>query len=260
MNLPTSRVEPPGWSHTQGDSDAGAVSGGQGTLLGHVLGLPSQVVETFWDSRQPHVFAEELALVDCATPKRRNDFLTGRQCAHAALSALGVRPAPLLRDGAGAPVWPAGVVGSITHSRGYRAAAVAPRAEIAAIGVDAEPNERMSSGVLEAVGAPVELSAVKLMRGSDVALDRLLLSAKESVFKAMYSMTSTPTLVRESVILLAADGSFTVYAAAERERGELMRNISGRWIAAGGMLATAALIPACAAPWAVPDGECSGPG
>ncbi|MFD3676463.1 hypothetical protein [Streptomyces sp. NPDC058613] len=38
------------------------------------------------------------------------------------------------------PVWPSGIVGSMTHCTGYRAAAVARTGHLVALGVDAEPN------------------------------------------------------------------------------------------------------------------------
>ncbi|HEY3692789.1 MAG TPA: hypothetical protein VGL46_21300 [Pseudonocardiaceae bacterium] len=39
------------------------------------------------------------------------------------------------------PVWPPGVVGSLTHCTGYRAAAVAHRRGVLTVGIDAEPHE-----------------------------------------------------------------------------------------------------------------------
>ncbi|MFC9329471.1 hypothetical protein [Kitasatospora sp. NPDC057015] len=56
---------------------------------------------------------------------------------------LGLPPAPVLRGPSGEPVWPRGLIGSMTHTRGYHAAVVAPSRSILAIGVDAEPNQRL---------------------------------------------------------------------------------------------------------------------
>jgi len=81
---------------------------------------------------------EEEQLVADAAEKRRRDFALGRTCAHAALAQLAQRSGPLLRGQDGAPCWPAGLAGSITHTRGYAAALVARAADFSGLGVDAE--------------------------------------------------------------------------------------------------------------------------
>ena len=68
---------------------------------------------------------QEEELVAQAAPKRRRDFALGRACARAALSDLGQPDAVIGQGENGAPLWPAGVVGSITHTKGYAAALVA---------------------------------------------------------------------------------------------------------------------------------------
>jgi enterobactin synthetase component D len=75
-----------------------------------------------------------------AVPKRQREFLAGRRAARQALASLDIAwaAAPLERGPGGAPVWPAGVVGSITHTRGYVAAVAAKETDAVAIGVDAE--------------------------------------------------------------------------------------------------------------------------
>ena len=78
------------------------------------------------DADQPVFLApQEDMLVAQAGPKRRRDFALGRACAHAALSTLGHDMAVIGRRENGAPHWPDGVVGSITHTSGYAAALVA---------------------------------------------------------------------------------------------------------------------------------------
>src|SRR5688572_29707947 len=55
-----------------------------------------------------------------AVPKRQAEFRAGRYCAMTALTALDARFAgcEVGRADSGAPVWPAGIVGSISHSDG----------------------------------------------------------------------------------------------------------------------------------------------
>src|SRR5450830_253804 len=74
-----------------------------------------------------------------AVPARIAEFAAGRHCAHQALQAFGVAAdVPLLRGPRREPLWPAGLVGSITHTAGYCAAVVAPASACAGLGIDAE--------------------------------------------------------------------------------------------------------------------------
>jgi 4'-phosphopantetheinyl transferase EntD len=104
--------------------------------------LPSEVayVEAFGDLPDVKLFPEEETLIARAVGKRRREFTTARSCARSALAALGVAPMPILPGERGAPQWPPGFVGSITHCAGYRAAAVARSRDVLTIGVDAEPD------------------------------------------------------------------------------------------------------------------------
>nr|WP_245651785.1 hypothetical protein [Streptosporangium amethystogenes] len=108
----------------------------------------------------------------------RREFTTARWCARDALGHLGYPPMPVLPGAKGAPVWPPGVVGSITHCAGYRAAAVARSGDVATLGIDAEPNKPLPSGILEVITVDEELRRVTdlLRRDPSVRWDRLLFS------------------------------------------------------------------------------------
>lgn len=151
-------------------------------------------VEVEWtrgDAEGIALFPEEEAAVLRAVRKRRREFATGRACARAALARLGLPAQPIPPGDSREPLWPAGIVGSITHCEGYRACAVARAADIATVGIDAEPDEPLPSGVLEVIARPEELTAVReaLRLHPGVNWDRLLFSAKECVFKAWFPLT-----------------------------------------------------------------------
>ncbi|WP_158717200.1 4'-phosphopantetheinyl transferase family protein [Streptomyces sp. NRRL F-4474] len=82
-----------------------------------------------------------MASLRAAVAARRREFATVRRCARQSLAALGIPPMPLLPGERGAPLWPRGTVGSMTHCLGYRAAAAARADEITALGIDAEPHQ-----------------------------------------------------------------------------------------------------------------------
>jgi hypothetical protein len=90
--------------------------------------LPPDVEVAMYDPSMAHdVHCDELRLMASAVPRRRAEFAAGRACARAALRRLGINGWPLLVGSKREPLWPAGVVGSITHTDGLVAAAVSRR-------------------------------------------------------------------------------------------------------------------------------------
>ena len=212
--------------------------------------LPATVAsaEAFTDPPDAVLFPQEEALMATAAGKRRREFATARSCARTALAELGVTPAPILRGERGEPRWPPGFVGSITHCAGYRAAAVARAIDVLAIGVDAEPDEPLPDGVLDIVSGPGERERLRRLAAAAPATcwDRLLFSAKESVYKAWFPLTGR-WLDYEDVDLSidAADGTFgaRLLTDATRAGGFLLTGFAGRWLASDGLIVTAVTVP-----------------
>lgn len=154
--------------------------------------LPACViaVEARRDCLDVKLFPEEEALVARAVEKRRREFTTARVCARAALRELGFAPVSILTGERGEPLWPVGAVGSITHCDGYRACAVARSSEVLSIGIDAEPNAALPDGLLGDIARPEELPGLRRLGREfpEVHWDRLLFSAKESVYKAWFPL------------------------------------------------------------------------
>jgi 4'-phosphopantetheinyl transferase EntD len=71
-----------------------------------------------------------------ATQKRQREFLAGRWCAKQALQGLGAGSTHVAMAGDRAPIWPDGVVGSITDTGDFAAAAVAWAADVAGLGIE----------------------------------------------------------------------------------------------------------------------------
>jgi 4'-phosphopantetheinyl transferase EntD len=133
------------------------------------------------------LLAPEAAQVGRAVEKRVREHATGRACARRALARLGFEPRPLLAGPRREPQWPAGVVGSITHCPGYCASAVARRADLASLGIDAEVHAALPDGVLGLISRPRERAWLE-QAPAEVHWDRVLFSAKESVFKAWFPL------------------------------------------------------------------------
>ncbi|MDQ6910424.1 MAG: hypothetical protein M3Z84_06530 [Actinomycetota bacterium] len=75
-----------------------------------------------------------------AAPQRRREFLGGRACAHAALSAIGRDDGPTAVGARHEPTWPPGVVGSISHGGEWAGAVVALDVDAIGLGLDIEPS------------------------------------------------------------------------------------------------------------------------
>ena len=181
--------------------------------------------------------AEE-ALVRSAGPGRRAEFAAGRACARAALAALGLPAAPVLAGRAGEPRWPPGVTGSITHCDGYRACAVARIADVAGVGIDAEPDAGLPAGLIESVADHAERAWLARQAASAPAVcwDRLLFSAKEAAGKLWYPLTGRWPGFGEITVFPDAAGGFEAQVAGSR--------LAGRWLARDGLIVTAVTWPA----------------
>jgi 4'-phosphopantetheinyl transferase EntD len=206
------------------------------------------VAEAFADRPGETVFPGEEDLIAKAVDVRRREFVTGRRCAREALAALG-HPAAPIRPGPGRdPQWPAGVVGSITHCAGYRAAAVAPDAVVAGIGIDAEPNAALPEGVARAVTVPDELPQLAALDRAhpEIHWGRLLFSAKESVYKAWYPLTGRWLGFEDARVTIdAVSRTFTAHllaAGTRRDGGPPLTELTGRYATGSGLIVTATTV------------------
>ena len=205
--------------------------------------------ESFGGSLGTGLFPEEEMLVARATEKRRQDFTAGRECARSALSALGVAAAPILRGYRGAPQWPDGIVGSITHCTGYVAAVVARTEDLATIGLDAEPNAALPGGVLELISLPAERVRLRELAAASpgIGWDRLLFCAKEAVYKAWFPLTGQWLGFADADITIdATERAFTarLQVPAPVINGSPLTSFNGRWRASDDLLLAAIALPA----------------
>jgi 4'-phosphopantetheinyl transferase EntD len=208
-----------------------------------------RAVDTTADASEDALWPAERAVLERAVPKRRIEFATVRVCARAALAELGVPPAPILPGPRGAPGWPAGIVGSMTHCAGYRGAAVASEEFAASIGIDAEPHGPLPGGVLEAIARPEERGWLAELAASapQVHWDRLLFSMKESVYKAWFPLTGSWLDFDEaSITVQPADGMFTAVLQVPGPvvDGRELTAFTGRFSTTDDLVLTAIAVPA----------------
>ncbi|PZS36917.1 MAG: 4'-phosphopantetheinyl transferase [Pseudonocardiales bacterium] len=194
-----------------------------------------EVAESFGDLPYAPLFADERAQIARAVLSRRAEFATTRHCARRALSQLGCPPQSIPVRDQGMPGWPNGYSGSLTHCKGYRAAAVSRSTYATAIGIDAEPAEALPPEIVDAVATPVERESLAHLRRRHPAVpwDRVMFSAKESVYKAWYAITHRWLGHHDVCLRLdAARGRFCVtfgVVALPVAGVTIRREMTGRW-------------------------------
>jgi 4'-phosphopantetheinyl transferase EntD len=196
------------------------------------------VVALHGDDPDAIALPEELALLGGAVAARQAEFATARHCARLALRRIGVPDGPILRGPKREPVWPAGIVGSITHCTGYRAAAVAHATDILTIGIDAEPHEAIRDRVIERILRDEE-RAWLATAPTGIHWDRLIFSAKESVYKAWFPLAQAWLGFEDaSVTVDPVAGTFHARLVIDPPTG-VPAEFPGRYLIADGLVLTA---------------------
>jgi 4'-phosphopantetheinyl transferase EntD len=218
-------------------------------LIEAILPTVAAVEEAFGDPPGAALFPQEEAVIARAVDKRRREFTTTRACARAALARLGLPPVAIVPGQRGAPQWPDGVVGSMTHCAGYRACAVARDKDLLTIGLDAEPHDKLPDGVLGAVASEEERKRLATLAAAAPGThwDRILFSAKESVYKAWFPLTLRWLgFEHASVTIDPEAGTFTarLLVAGPRVNDLPLTAFSGRWLIDRGLIVTAIAVPA----------------
>jgi 4'-phosphopantetheinyl transferase EntD len=217
-------------------------------MLERVLPVDVAVATSRDDCGGGDLFPAEEAAIARAVEKRRLEFATGRACARRALAKLGVPPQPILSGSGGAPSWPAGTVGSITHCEGYRACAVARAADLLTVGIDAEPHEPLPEALLGDIALPRELAWLRasLRESPEVRWDRLLFCAKEAVYKAWFPLAQRWLGFEDAFVSVdTVGGTFSarLLVGGPLVGGRELSGFSGRWIVDEGIVLAAIAEP-----------------
>ncbi len=175
------------------------------------------------DSSVPPVFPllpeEEEFLVGLNSAKRQSEFSLGRRCAHQALAKFKLESEPILRNtDTNEPCWPKDVLGSITHSGKYAAAAVGMVGDISGIGIDLECLSRVVDfNISRHVCVEKELEWLKSLTPDQANLGlRIIFSAKESIFKCLFPISKTYLYFKDATVTVdEANTEFTFTLSKE---------------------------------------------
>jgi 4'-phosphopantetheinyl transferase EntD len=218
------------------------------TLLARLLPDNVSTAELYSDPPDLAPLPEEEPLIAKSVAKRRNEFITVRYCARQALAELGFAPVPILKGDKGEPCWPDGVVGSLTHTEGFRGAAVATRDVVRSVGIDAEPHDVLPNGVLDAISLPAERAEISALPAG-LHWDRILFCAKEATYKAWYPLTQRWLGFEDAHIVFDVDEDSTTGGFVSRVlidpaalSGPPLTALRGRWSVRDGLALTAIVL------------------
>ena len=210
-------------------------------MIERLLPPKVSVVAVRGDDPDAIALPEEQVLLGGAVAARRVEFATARHCARLALRRIGAPDGPILRGPKREPVWPEGIVGSITHCTGYRAAAVALASEVLTVGIDAEPHAALPARVAERVLDAEERDWLA-RAPAGVHWGRLIFSAKESVYKAWFPLARRWLGFDEATVAVdPAAGTFHARLLVELPAG-VPGEFVGRFLVEDGLVLTAIAI------------------
>lgn len=193
----------------------------------------------------PDVYADEAISVMHAVPRRRLEFAMGRDCARRAMATLGHAKVPLPRGQDRVPVWPADLVGSITHTDDWTAAAVARRDDgFVAIGIDLEPAEPLSPDLWPSICTPEEQTKLAGICDMTPGLAaRLAFCTKEAAFKCQYPISGA--MLEFSDLGMDVDAKAGTFTATYQRAASPFRvgdRLVGRFAISAGHIASAVVM------------------
>lgn len=200
------------------------------------VGDPAEEAAPLWP-------AEE-ALITRAVPKRRREFAMGRHCARQALAALGVQAYPLVNGENREPIWPTGIVGSLSHTAGLVAVVVARQSVYASLGIDVEPEEGLAIEIEEKIATPNERAWLDQFVGDERGLmARVIFSAKECFYKCQHSVSQTFMGFQDASTTFEGD-RFVITFRKDVPPFRAGASLTGRWVRRDGFILTGMHLPA----------------
>lgn len=160
-------------------------------------------------------------MMDESGSARRAEFLAGRLAAAEAMRRLDIEPGGVLgRTPDGAPAWPDGIAGSISHHSGVACAVVS--ADARGIGVDIAP--LLAESQLRAVARRclVDPERERWQSAREVAV---VFAAKETIYKAAHPRVGRYVGFDEADVIEQTGGAWTA-----RLGEQLAREIGMGWV------------------------------
>jgi 4'-phosphopantetheinyl transferase EntD len=136
------------------------------------------------------LWPEEKLLTVNFSSRRMGYFSTGRFCAREAIRQILGEECPVGIESSGAPRWPPGIAGSISHTEGLTGAIVAAAEDYPSIGLDIEKRMAVDRSLWEMLFDETEQQRLNASSVPD-ELATLYFSMKEAYYKMQFPLTRT---------------------------------------------------------------------
>jgi enterobactin synthetase component D len=178
------------------------------------------------------ILPEELALVADAVERRRREFMTGRWLARAGLRHLGLPDRPILMGRLRNPLWPDGVLGTLSHDGELCAVALRRAGAVRGIGIDlmslAQRAGRVADLAPMFVTSAGEMESIATLNvPADPAM--LLFSLKEAAIKAL-SFRLVDFIDMRAIEICRAGDLFEIRMADGAIQAELSAAVTDRYL------------------------------
>jgi len=162
------------------------------------------------DGDLPPLRKEEEPAIGKAIEKRRREFMAGRAAARAAMAAIDMPEIAIEAGPDRAPVWPYGLVGSISHSGCVALAVVARAEDVVSIGLDVEDAAPLQNDLMRLILTGPERDRIAHMTKPDqLELGKSIFVAKECAYKAQYPLSRELIGFKSMEIQFEGDTVFT---------------------------------------------------
>lgn len=186
------------------------------------------------------LYTSELAAVARAVDSRRREFSTARWLARQALQRLGQAPSPIPSGPSREPLWPVGIVGSVTHCSAICAVILGATRDYTGIGLDLEVTDAKLEDLVDIIVSPAD--SVRERNPHDL---RLVFSAKEAVYKCVFPLFHEFLDFQDIAITINhASSSFSAKLKRGATGSHALIHGQGLFEASGNAAATAYLMPA----------------
>jgi len=191
-----------------------------------------------------------------AVDTRVAEFAAGRMCARAAMAVLGLEPTPVPAGKDRAPIWPTGVVGTITHTDDYCVAVVGEATRFAALGIDAEAAGRLKPDLWHLTLHTEERKAL-LGMPEEAARARatVLFSAKEAFYKCQYAMTKSWVGFEDVIVKVEGDAFDVTVVEQTRPVARIQKRWTGRYLTDESLVLAAVALAKLQVPSSQPPGD-----
>ena len=147
------------------------------------------------------LFPEEAGHLGRAVQKRAQEFAAGRLCGRRLLYEFGFWNFPIVVGEHRQPIWPDVLVGSITHTAGFCAAVVAPKARVRAVGIDCEIADSVRPELWRGICTPHETAWLRsLPDAQQLRAATLIFSAKEAFYKCQFGATQERLGFQDAIV------------------------------------------------------------